>query len=142
MSRLSRLEAVRFFDYVDSVCESEQGTVTKQDLINAVGVDLDQDGIVSDKKLYRSLKTGISKFTNRPVNFYEYKNEDDYENLSNDEKKDFESYIINIQGKDKHATELMICSITSDIYIRNFFDELKDHIITKQEFLNVILGTD
>ena len=58
--KLTRTEAVIFYDYVDSICESEQEGITRTDLINAVGVDLDKDGAVSDKKLYRFKKKGIS----------------------------------------------------------------------------------
>ena len=138
--KLTKLEAVRFFDYVDSICKSEKGTITVQDLRNAVGVDLDRDNEVTDKKLYRSVRTGKSVHTGNPVTYYVYKNQDQINDLSVDDKGAYKKYEILIHGKDElqHAIELMIYSISSDVYIKCFSDELVDNVITKEEFIDAL----
>ena len=138
-------EIKTLFNFIESQ-SCKDNVITKQDLYNAVGVDLDKDHKISDLPLYRKKTVMNSKYTKNKVTCYEYTTE---ENTNG-----YEKYVLRVcvkldckcendnecEKEEVQATEKQITDKTNDKWIQSFSDEFEDDDeITFDEFKNHIL---
>ena len=126
-------EIKRLFDYIESRSHKD-GVITIEDIKESIGPDLDNDGKVTDKKLYRKSVATKSKYTGRNIVCYEYSTENN--------KNGFNPYIVD--GNHISERELSLKS-GLNMWLLNFKDEIKidgveknDREITFEEFKKVL----
>ena len=125
-------EAKRLFDYLDSGSTADHGFITLNEIRNGVGVDLDGDGVVSDKPLYRKRFEEKSPYTQRMMVCFKYRNTP---------AEGYEPYMIEYDGQNIQATEQMLRLSSETRWVSCFEDEFKDdQMISEQEFMDVLMG--
>ena len=130
---MNDIEIRTLFDYIESRSHKD-GVITIEDIKESIAPDLDNDGKITDKKLYRKSILTKSKYTGRDIVCYEYTTEST--------KNGFNPYIVD----GKHISERNLASQSElNKWLLNFKDEIKidgvtkeDREITFEEFKKVI----
>ena len=126
-------EIKSLFDYIESRSHKD-GVITIEDIKESIGPDLDNDGKVTDKKLYRKSVVTKSKYTGRDIVCYEYTTETPIVG--------FNPYIVD----GNHVSERdLVLNNGLNTWLLNFKDEIKingvdknDREITFEEFKKVL----
>ena len=119
-------EIKRLFDYIESRSHKD-GVITIEDIKESIGPDLDNDGKVTDKKLYRKMTTTNSKYTGRSINVYEYTTvRPDCLNRP-DCFKAYEVDGIHVSERD------LVLQSEVNKWLLNFKDEIKEDGVTKED---------
>jgi hypothetical protein len=124
-------EIKRLFDYIESRSHKD-GVITIEDIKESIGPDLDNDGKVTDKKLYRKITITNSKYTGREIKVYEYTTVPPPNTTvpppPNTPK--FEAYVID--GVHVSERDLVLQSELNR-WLLNFKDEIKEDGVTKED---------
>jgi hypothetical protein len=113
-------EIRKLFDYIESRSHKD-GVITIEDIKESIGPDLDNDGKVTDKKLYRKSSLVKSKYTGRDIVCYEY---------ATDTREGFLPYMVD--GKHVSERDLVLISDLNQ-WLSNFTDEIKIDGVTKED---------
>lgn len=92
-------EAKRLFNYLDSGSQADAGYLTLNEIREGVGVDLDGDGHITDKALYRKRFEEVSRYTGRVMTCFKYRNTP---------AAGYEPYMIERDGRRVQATERLL----------------------------------
>ena len=123
-------EIRKLFDYIESRSHKD-GVITREDILESIGPDLNNDGKVTNDLLYRKKTNVTSKYTGRETSCYEYSIDP---NMNG-----FTPYLVLIDNVEKHVSERdLILNYENNLWLANFKDELKDDEITFEEFKKVI----
>ena len=124
-------EAKRLFEYLDSSSAADHGYITLNEIRTGVGVDLDGDGIVSNKPLYRKRYEEKSPYTQRMMVCFKYRN------VPGD---GYEPYMIELDGQRVQATEQMLRISSEAQWVRCFEEAFKDdQMISEKEFMDIVM---
>ena len=119
----------KLFSAIEESSEKDN-LITKDDILNYVGIDLDGDGQVSNLPLYRKQVQEPSKVCpTKMITYYKYRN--DEAALA----EGYEAYVVD----GIHQTEQLLTDITNTAWVDAFVEELDDEEITYEEFREYLL---
>ena len=123
---------MRLFDYLDSSSIADRGYITLNEIRDGVGVDLDGDGIVSDKPLYRKKYEERSPYTQRMMVCFKYRNTPG---------DGYDPYMIEHDGQNIQATEQMLRVSSETRWVSCFEEAFKDdQMISEKEFMDIVMN--
>jgi len=138
---MKEAEIKNLFAAIEESSEKDN-LITLQDIRNYVGIDLDNDGQVSNLLLYRKKTQGPSVVDqNKMITYYEYSSS--FSNETEAEEAGYEKYMVN----GVQQTENTLTNITNNAWKVAFekalheddaitYEEFREHLLTSFPFEN------